>query len=92
MPNPNPGMDAESFALFKEQLRRFEERRIDPAKRWKLTPDDLRVNRQWPQYMRAIDEMLRRTSPKASPWHVIPADSKPDARRDVLMRILKILE
>lgn len=76
----------------KEQLRRFEERRNDPAKRWKLTPDDLRAGKAWPKYMKAVDEMLSRTSPRSAPWVVIQGDSKDQARREVLKTILAELE
>jgi acyl-CoA dehydrogenase len=45
MPNPNPGMDAESFALFKEQLRRFVRERLVPAEKTVIAndriPDDI---------------------------------------------------
>lgn len=59
-----------------EQLERFAERLHNPYKRWKLRDSDIRVHLQWDDYVEAIEEMLARTSTKAAPWCVIPADQK----------------
>jgi polyphosphate kinase 2 (PPK2 family) len=67
-----------------EQLRRFRDRVKDPYKGWKLTDDDLRARAAWPAYVEAVDDLLRKTSKRRSPWHVVPADDKPYARRQVL--------
>jgi PPK2 family polyphosphate:nucleotide phosphotransferase len=63
-----------------EQLRRFEERVTVPYKRWKLTLEDIRNRAKWSDYEQAIDGMLRHTSTKQAPWHVLPADNKHYAR------------
>lgn len=64
----------------KEQLARFQKRLNDPAKRWKLTVEDVRNHGKRAAYEAAISDMVRETSTAAAPWHVIPADSKPYAR------------
>ena len=74
-----------------EQLRRFEDRLRDPMKRWKLTYEDFRNRENWPGYEAAIEEMVRRTSTEAAPWHVVPANDKKRARIDCLMTITKTL-
>jgi polyphosphate kinase 2 (PPK2 family) len=63
-----------------EQLKRFAERLHDPYKRWKLRESDIRVHMQWDDYAEAIDDVFGRTSTKAAPWTVIPANQKWYAR------------
>ncbi len=59
-----------------EQKKRLRARLDDPAKRWKLSPDDLRDRRQWDDYMAAYQEAIRRTSTRHAPWYVVPANKK----------------
>ena len=63
-----------------EQLKRFEQRLHDPLKRWKLTYEDFRTRDRRPDYERAVEEMVARTSTDLAPWHVIPAEDKKYAR------------
>src|SRR5208283_1519201 len=63
-----------------EQLRRFNQRKNDPLKQWKITEDDWRNREKWDQYEVAIDEMLARTNTKIAPWTVIGSDDKWAAR------------
>jgi polyphosphate kinase 2 (PPK2 family) len=67
-----------------EQLRRFEARRKDPLKSWKLTDEDWRNREKLPAYEEAIDEMFAETDTEWAPWHVIGAESKHLARVLVL--------
>lgn len=57
-----------------EQAQRFRERIADPKKRWKFRRGDLEDRALWPQYQRAYQDALRRTSTPWAPWYVIPAD------------------
>ena len=75
-----------------EQLRRFEARRDDPLKSWKLTPDDWENRRKRPQYLEAVEEMLERTDHKAAPWDPIEADSKRYARVRVMETVISRIE
>ena len=75
-----------------EQLRRFEERRDNPLKSWKLTPDDWENRRKRPQYAEAIEEMLKRTDHKAAPWDVVEAESKRYARVKVVETVIERVE
>lgn len=68
----------------KEQLQRYEDRLKDPYKRWKLTEDDIRNRKNWKASLKAVDEMLAKTSTKTSPWHLIPSDHKASARNHTL--------
>jgi len=59
-----------------EQKRRFLNRIDDPKKNWKFNMADVKERANWDLYMKAYDEMLRRTSTPEAPWYVIPADKK----------------
>ncbi len=63
-----------------EQLKRFNQRKSDPLKQWKITEDDWRNREKWQQYDEAVDEMLARTNTKIAPWTVIGSDDKWAAR------------
>jgi polyphosphate kinase 2 (PPK2 family) len=75
-----------------EQLRRFESRRADPLKSWKLTEDDWRNREKRPEYERAISSMLKHTDHEPAPWHLVPAESKAYARVAVLETVINELE
>lgn len=74
-----------------EQIKRFESRLRDPYKQWKLTPDDVEAHRQWKFYVKAADDLLRKTNTKTCPWHLIPADSKDFARVETLRIVVNSL-
>lgn len=67
-----------------EQARRFRDRVLDPAKRWKLSYEDFRNRKHWSAYEEAINDMFRETSNEHAPWHVIAANNKKHARVEAL--------
>ena len=67
-----------------EQLRRFKEREKAKYKQWKLTDEDWRNRAKWPDYERAVNEMIERTSTRAAPWTVVEGNDKYFARLKVL--------
>jgi AMP-polyphosphate phosphotransferase len=67
-----------------EQLRRFERRKRDPLKTWKLTDEDWRNRARRADYEAAVEDMLERTDHPLAPWRLIPAESKRLARVTVL--------
>ena len=75
-----------------EQLKRFEKRRDDPLKSWKLTPDDWENRRKRPQYLEAIEEMLKRTDHEAAPLELVEAESKRYARVRVMETVISRIE
>jgi polyphosphate kinase 2 (PPK2 family) len=75
-----------------EQLRRFEKRRNDPHKAWKLTEDDWRNREKRPAYEDAVEEMLARTDTPAAPWHVVAAEDKRLARVAVVRTVCAAIE
>jgi PPK2 family polyphosphate:nucleotide phosphotransferase len=59
-----------------QQARRLLERIRQPEKNWKFSPSDLETAERWPDYYAAYEDMLRHTSTRWAPWHVVPADHK----------------
>ena len=81
------GMPVLKYLLYvskKEQARRFQERRQDPFKTWKLSESDLRARKLWNAYEDAYEEMLDKTDTKHAPWKVIAADHKWHARVKII--------
>jgi polyphosphate kinase 2 (PPK2 family) len=75
-----------------EQLKRFERRREDPLKAWKLTDEDWRNRAKRPAYAAAIEEMFERTDTKRAPWRIVPAESKHYARVHVMREVIAAIE
>jgi len=75
-----------------EQLARFEARAQAPHKRFKITDEDWRNREKWPQYERAVCDMIDRTSTEMAPWTLIEADNKRYARIKVLRTVCDRLE
>jgi len=67
-----------------EQLERFENRRNDPLRRWKLNDEDWRNRDKWDQYTEAIEDMFAKTDHDLAPWDVIAGEQKKYARVTVL--------
>jgi polyphosphate:AMP phosphotransferase len=75
-----------------EQLRRFKAREEVSYKRFKITPDDWRNRKKWPDYELAVNDMIERTSTEYAPWHVIASDDKHFARVEALEKLCERVE
>jgi polyphosphate kinase 2 (PPK2 family) len=75
-----------------EQLQRFEKRKDDPLKAYKLTEEDWRNREKRPAYEAAVDDMLLRTDTGWAPWIVVEGDSKKWARVKVLETTIDVVE
>ena len=75
-----------------EQAARLEDRKRDPLKQWKISPIDDQALHYWDQYSQARDVMLARTHTAISPWTVVHADDKQQARLHVISDVLRRLE
>lgn len=75
-----------------EQLARFEARKTTPHKAHKITDEDWRNRDKWPQYARAVDDMIDRTSTDIAPWHVVASNDKLWSRIEVLRVLCDRLE
>jgi PPK2 family polyphosphate:nucleotide phosphotransferase len=76
----------------KEQKKRFLQRLDLPEKNWKFSINDVKEREYWDDYMTAYEDMIRATSTKHAPWHVVPADNKWFTRLAVASTIIRALE
>ncbi len=75
-----------------EQRKRFLERIEEPEKNWKFSEADIRERKYWKDYMRAYEDCISATSTKGSPWYIVPADDKENARLIVSQVVIDTLE
>jgi polyphosphate kinase 2 (PPK2 family) len=72
----------------KEQLRRFERRKVDPLKSWKLTDEDWRNRAKRKDYATAVEDMIERTDHRLGAWQLVEGDSKRYARVKVIETVI----
>ena len=72
----------------KEQARRFDRRKNDPLRQWKLSEVDLQAQDLWDEFTEKKFMLLKKTHTKKSPWYVIRSDDKHLARRETMKVIL----
>ena len=75
-----------------EQLQRFERRRDNPLKAWKLTEEDWRNREKRDAYTEAVEDMLAATDKPQAPWSLIEGDSKRYARVKVIETVIERIE
>jgi PPK2 family polyphosphate:nucleotide phosphotransferase len=75
-----------------EQRKRFLARIDEPEKNWKFSAADITERGFWKQYMQAYDKCLSATSTRDTPWYVVPADDKENARLIVSQIVLDTFE
>lgn len=73
----------------KEQAKRFEEIKSDPLKQWKMTKLDEKAQDLWEQYTEYKKAMFQKTNTAISPWKIISANRKTEARINVINHVLK---
>jgi polyphosphate kinase 2 (PPK2 family) len=71
-----------------EQRKRFLARIDEPEKNWKFSTADVEERKYWKHHMKAYEECLSATSTSDSPWYVVPADDKKNARLIVSQIVL----
>ncbi len=71
-----------------EQKSRLKERADDPLKQWKTSSVDEVAIKNWKKYSKARNEMLKKTSHAAAPWHIVRADVKKTARLEFIRDLL----
>jgi polyphosphate kinase 2 len=80
------------FSISKEeQAKRFEARRQNPLKQWKLSPVDEKAQEMWDSYTRYKEEMFGKTHTTFSPWIIVKANDKQAARLESLRYVLNLL-
>jgi len=76
----------------KEQARRFEKRKTDPLKQYKLSPVDEKSQQMWDKYTIAKYSMLLASHTDHAPWTIIRSDNKKQARINCIKHILSQVE
>ena len=71
-----------------EQLQRFERRKTDPLRQWKLSEVDLQAQERWDEFTNQKYEMLKKTSSNHAPWTVIRSNDKHLARLNAMKTII----
>jgi polyphosphate kinase 2 len=81
------------FSVTKEeQERRFEIRKTNPLKQWKLSEIDVQMQELWDEFTQRKYEMLKRSHTSEAPWNIIRADSKHRARLNAIKVILNSVD
>ena len=75
-----------------EQRKRFLARIDDPDKNWKFSLADIAERKFWMKYVKAFEECLSATSTQHSPWYIIPADDKENARLIISQIVIDMFE
>ena len=77
------------FSVTKEeQARRFDRRKTDPLRQWKLSEVDLQAQDHWDDFTGMKYEMLKRTHTIDAPWTVVRSNNKHLARLNAIKVIL----
>ena len=77
------------FSVTKEeQARRFERRRNDPLRQWKLSEVDVQAQSRWDDFTKQKYEMLKRSHTTHAPWTIIRSNDKHTARLNAMKVIL----
>lgn len=71
-----------------EQRRRFEQRKTDPLKHWKLSPTDVASIDKWTEYTAAKEAMFFHTDTADAPWTVVRSNDKKRARLEAMRFVL----
>jgi len=78
------------FSVTKEeQAKRFERRKNDPLRQWKLSEVDLQAQELWNEFTEKKKILLQKTHTKKSSWWVIRSDNKHLARLETMKLILR---
>jgi polyphosphate kinase 2 len=77
------------FSVTKDvQKERFDRRKNDPLRQWKLSEVDVQAQERWDDFTNVKYEMLKNTSANKSPWTVIRSTNKHLCRLNAMKVIL----
>jgi polyphosphate kinase 2 len=72
------------------QLYRFEDRLKDPLTYWKFSENDLFARKKWEIFTHFKEQMFKHTSSEKSPWVVISANKKREARLTAMLYFVRV--
>jgi polyphosphate kinase 2 len=77
------------FSVTKEeQARRFNRRKTDPLRQWKLSEVDVQAQERWDEFTNVKYQMLKKTHTTHAPWKIIRSNNKHLARLNAMKVIL----
>ena len=78
------------FSISKdEQLKRFNDIKKSSLKKWKFSNVDSKAQKLWKKYTYYKDQMFLKTNTSDSPWNIIEANRKTNARIEAIKIILE---
>ncbi|RUM38925.1 MAG: polyphosphate kinase 2 [Desulfobulbus sp.] len=78
------------FSVSKEeQSRRFERRKNDPLRQWKLSEVDLQAQDLWDEFTEMKYQLLKKTHSSFAKWYIVKSDDKHKARLNTMKLILR---
>lgn len=81
------------FSVSKDiQKQRFDSRKTDPLKQYKLSPVDNLAQKYWDQYSVRKFQMLSETNRTIAPWTIIRSDVKKKARINCIKHLLSQMD
>lgn len=76
----------------KEQSRRFESRKTNPLKQWKLSPVDEKSRSKWDEYTIHKEKMFSSSHTSFCPWIIINANNKLIMRLESMRYVLNLFD
>ena len=81
------------FSVSKEEQKsRFDRRIKDPLRQWKFSEVDMQAQDLWDEFSEKKYEMLRRTTSRSAPWHIVRSDDKHKSRLEAMKIILNYVD
>jgi polyphosphate kinase 2 (PPK2 family) len=78
------------FSISKDQqLKRFNDIKNSSLKKWKFSSVDSKAQKLWKKYTYYKDQMFLKTNTSNSPWNIIEANRKINARTEAIKIILE---
>ena len=71
-----------------EQARRFDRRKNDPLRQWKLSEIDMQAQEKWDEFTTTKYNMIKQTHSHNAPWTIIRSKDKHKARIEAMKVIL----
>jgi polyphosphate kinase 2 len=71
-----------------EQASRFDRRRTDPLRQWKLSEIDVQAQDRWDDFTQQKYDMLKRSHTAHAPWTIVRSNNKYKARLNAIKVIL----
>ncbi len=71
-----------------EQANRFERRKNDPLRQWKLSEVDLQAQELWDDFTEMKYRLLKKTHSSFAKWYIVKSDDKHQARLNTMKLIL----